>query len=224
MYTGHLALGVALKSKFHRVPAIPIIFGSALLDILDGIFIASGIDRVKPNPKSGPYLFTDLTFVDWDHSMLMATIWSLVWGAVFKKNKKDSILAALAVFSHFLIDVPVHNKDLAIYPYSRMRIGWGWWGSLGAFSWILEGVFCAVLLAYAWRETAKRGVSLLWPVVLIAVLFLQLSPWLSPLKFVGGIRKPYIHRLIGALTTIGFLAPCLLLTLLINRAERAPSI
>jgi hypothetical protein len=219
MYTGHFAIGLAIKARFPRVPTIPIMLGVGILDMINGIFTATGIDQVTPNPSSGPYLFFDLNWIDWDHSLLMAIIWSFAWGAVFIENKKVAVIAAVAVFSHFVVDWPVHNHDLAIYPYSAYHTGLGLWGYLGVGSWLLEGVFSAILLIYAWRESARRGVNILWPALLLAILFLQLSPWLSPMKIVACMSEPYTHIVHGALVTTGFLVPGLLMTFLIDRAE-----
>jgi len=193
--------------------------GVGLMDIVDGLFIMLGIDRVTPDLQAGPYLFFDLTFVDWDHSLLMAAVLSLIWGALFLRRSL-AIVAALAVFSHFLADWPVHNADLALYPYASTHLGYGLWGKLGTASWVLEGVFAAALLAWAWSTSARRGVSLLWPGVVMAVLFVQLSPWLSPMKWVAQFDEPAAHLLHGALVMLGFLVPGLLLTVLFDRAER----
>ena len=52
------------------------------------------------------------------------------------------------------------------------------------------------------------------------VLFLNLSPWLSPMKHVAALNEPAAHILHGILVTAGFVIPGLLLTWLVNRAER----
>ena len=49
MYVGHFAIGLALKARFPTVPALPIMLGAGFLDILDGVFIVLGWDRVAPN-------------------------------------------------------------------------------------------------------------------------------------------------------------------------------
>lgn len=220
MYVGHFAIGLAIKARLPDVPALPILLGVGFLDILDGLFIMAGFDRVTPNLGAGPYLFFDLTFIDWDHSLLMAVIWSLVWGAFFIRRPKVALVAAAAAFSHFLADWPMHNSDLAIYPHSNDHLGYGLWGKWGTASWIAEGMFAAVLCAYAWVLERKRGVSLLWPCVVLAVIFVNLSPWLSPMKWIATLDEPAAHLAHGALVTLGFAVPGLLLTWMSNRAER----
>ncbi|CAN7161300.1 MULTISPECIES: hypothetical protein [unclassified Variovorax] len=219
MYVGHFAIGMALKARYPKVPALPIMLGAGFLDILDGTFIVLGWDRVTPNPLAGPYLFFDLTFIDWDHSLLAALFWSAMWGALFLRDRRVATLAFVAALSHFLADLPVHNNDMALYPHAETHWGYGLWGKLGTASWVLEGVFAAALVAYAWVTSARRGVSLLWPSIVLFVLFLNLSPWLSPMKHVAGLNEPLAHLLHGILVTLGFLVPGTLLTWLINKAE-----
>jgi hypothetical protein len=224
MYVGHFAIGVAIKSILPKTPTLSIMLGVGFMDIVDGLLIIAGIDRVTPNLNSGPYLFFDLTFIDWDHSLLMAIVLSLLWAGLFWNDKRTAGIAALAVFSHFLADWPLHNHDLALYPYSEAHLGYGLWGKLGTASWLLEGAFIFALIAFAeWRNRA-REVTYKWAVLVVALLFIQMSPWLSPMKFVAQLSEPTARLLHGALVSIGFLLPGLLLTWLINHAERQPAL
>jgi hypothetical protein len=54
MYVGHFAIGLAMKAKYPKIPALPLMIGVGFLDLLDGIFIMLGFDTVTPNLKSGP--------------------------------------------------------------------------------------------------------------------------------------------------------------------------
>lgn len=220
MYVGHFAVGIALKAFNPKVPALPIFFGVGFLDILDGVFVITGLNKVTANLDALPYLFFDLTFIDWDHSLLMALFWSIVWGAVFIRNKSIAAIAVLACFSHFLADWPMHNSDLALYPHGDYHLGGGLWGTLGIWSWVLEGAFAAILVAYSYRRLLKQGINPFWLSILLVVLFLQLSPWLSPMRYVAMMGEPAAHLLHGALVMIGFLLPSLILTALINRGEQ----
>jgi hypothetical protein len=221
MYVGHFATGMALTAKAPRGAALPILLGVGFIDILDGLLIVAGLDTVTPNLRSGPYLYFDLTFIDWDHSLLMAGVWSVAWALLFVKDRSIGLLAGAAAFSHFLADWPVHNGDLALYPYAAEHLGFGLWGRWGTAAWIAEGVFSAALCAYARTNFARRGVSSTWPLVVIAFCFVSMSPWLSPMKVVATLGEPTAHLLHGALVTLGFLMPGALLTWLVNRAEQS---
>ena len=221
MYVGHLAIGVAIKSKFPQVSTLAIMLGVGFLDIIDVILIMLGINHVSPNLQSGPYLFFDLKFIDWDHSLLMAILLSIFWGALFLKNKTTAIVAGLACFSHWLADWPLHNMDLALFPYSIAHFGYGLWGKLGTGSWILEGIFSAIVLAYAWQQFKKQNISIFWPVVFLTISFFNLSPWFSPMKKAAQLAEPYASLLHGFFVFIGFFIPALLITWLINRQKKS---
>jgi hypothetical protein len=223
MYVGHFAIGLALKARYPKIPAIPIMMGVGFLDLLDGIFIMLGLNTVTPNLNSGPYLFFDLTFIDWDHSLVAALFWSAVWGLLFLKNRPVAVIAGLAAFSHFIADWPMHNADLALYPFSTEHYGYGLWGKLGNISWLLEGLFSAVLMGYAWTLSARKGISLKWPALVLLLLFLQLSPIASPMKIAAQLQEPYAHLIHGFLVSVGFVIPGFLLSWLIRREEESAS-
>lgn len=221
MYVGHFAIGLALKAKVPESPTLPIMLGVGFLDMLDGVFILLGWNTVTANLNAGPYLFFDLSFVDWDHSLATALLWSLVWGLLFIRDRRVALIAFVAAFSHFVADWPMHNGDLALYPYSAQHLGLGAWGKLGTMSWVLEGCFAALLIGYAYVKGVQRGVDWRWPCVFMLLLFVNLSPWLSPMKHVAALDEPAAHLVHGVLVTIGFLVPGLIMTWLIDRAERA---
>lgn len=220
MYAGHFAIAMAMKARKPELPALPLFIGVGFLDILDGLFIVAGWDRVTANLAAGPYLFFDLTFVDWDHSLLAALIWSVLWGAIFWRDRLVALAASFAAFSHFIADWPLHNGDLALYPHAARHLGLGLWSRLGTTSWLLEGLFILGLCSYAFVAHAKRGVSMLLPSLVLVVLFANLSPWLSPMKVVATFAEPAAHLAHGALVATGFLVPGALLTWLVERAER----
>jgi hypothetical protein len=45
---------------------------------------------------------------------------------------------ALAVFSHFLLDLPMHPADMALWPGSSIRLGMGLWRTLPTGWWFVE--------------------------------------------------------------------------------------
>jgi hypothetical protein len=62
----------------------------------------------------------------------------------------------LAVFSHFVLDFPVHPKRLALAPLTGVYLGWdllawgsrpGWWGAINDW-WVQLAVLLVLLLVY----------------------------------------------------------------------------
>ncbi|OTG61661.1 hypothetical protein B9T29_10915 [Acinetobacter sp. ANC 3903] len=220
MYFGHFAVGMAIKAKYQDVPLLPIILGAGFLDVINGILVAIGIEKVTPNLLALPYLYFDLTFIDWDHSLLMAIVWSFVWGAFFLKDKRIAAVAALSCFLHFVADIPMHNADLALYPYAEQYLGFGLWGKWGIWSWIFEIIFSAILLAYAYRQHLQAHENIKWQLGFIGLLALQMSPWTSPMKQVAMLSEPYASIFHGILVTVGFIVPTIILAWLYKRSAR----
>ena len=75
-------------------------------------------------------------------------------------------------------------------------------------------------MVYAWHSASRRGAQWLWACLVLCVLFVNLSPWFSPMKQIAALGEPAAHMLHGIAVTLGFVLPGLLLTWLINRAER----
>ncbi|MCF7530054.1 hypothetical protein ACOR62_07145 [Neisseria lisongii] len=223
MYFGHFAVAAALKAAKPNVPALPLFIGAGVIDIVNGLMIAGGADVVRGNPNTLPYLYFDLVFIDWDHSLLMALIWSGLFALlckVFYKSGRIAWFAFLCSMLHWCADVPVHNQDLALYPYSDIKFGWGWWEKYGEWSWVIEIVFMALLLAFAWWRSAKDNISLKWQTLFLSAVSLQMSPWLSPMKHIATLPDPAAYLLHGFLVTIGYIIPPLILVWVYARQNK----
>lgn len=226
MYAAHFAIGLALQSRTPRQPAWPIVLGVGLLDLLNGLFIVLGWDQVSPNPAAGPYLYFDLLFIDWDHSLLAALLWSTAWALLclgLQQGRHLAGWAGLAALSHWLADWPVHNHDLALYPHAATRLGAGLWGQLGTAAWWLEGGFALALCAWAWARARRAGQDWRWPALLVGALWLGLSPWASPMPLIGRWPEPWAHLGHGMLVGLGFALPGLALLWLLQRARNVES-
>jgi hypothetical protein len=71
-------------------------------------------------------------FDNWSHSLVSVAILATLLASAFLRRGKSVFVAIwLAVFSHFLLGFPVHQKRLALAPLTRMYLGWDVlaWGS-----------------------------------------------------------------------------------------------
>lgn len=183
MYVGHFAVGLALKGAEPRAPTWGLLLGVGLMDILFGPFVLLGIERASVTPGTSPGFSLD--YIDWSHSLTMALVWSVAFAIPFlRRGKTVAGVMGLAVFSHFLLDVPMHPPDLALWPGSSAHLGFGLWRSLPLGWWFVElAVIAAGWGYYAWRSRGSptfggRPVA----VVLALLAFHGLnSPWLSAL-------------------------------------------
>jgi hypothetical protein len=181
VYAGHFAAGLAFRAKEPRAPMWGILLGVGLLDLLFGPFVLLGVERVTLTPDVSPGFFLD--YIDWSHSLATSLAWSALFGLLFARwGRRVSIVMALAAFSHFLLDVPMHPSDLALWPGSEAHLGLGLWQRLPTGWWFVELAFVGVAGGYyvvtskARAEPGRRPLAVLLVVLLLHVAN---SPWLS---------------------------------------------
>ena len=181
MYAGHFAAGLALKARTPAAPTWGLLVGIGLLDILFGPFVLLGIERVTITPGISPGFSLD--YIDWSHSLLMSIVWSLAYAACFARYGRRVMAAmAVAVFSHFVLDWPMHPADLALWPESTTHLGVGLWRVLPTGWWFVELAVILAGLAYYWRRArgdrsfGGRATAVAVTVVILHVLN---APWLA---------------------------------------------
>jgi hypothetical protein len=179
MYVGHFAAGLALKAREPRAPTWALLVGVGLLDILFGPFVLLGIERASVRPDISPGFTLD--YIDWSHSLLMSFVWSMMFAAPFRRYGRAVMMAiAVSVFSHFVLDLPMHPPDLALWPNSTVRLGFGLWRTMPIGWWFVELIVITTCWGYYWRRASTVGSFGRRPLMIAVVLaFLHLfnSPW-----------------------------------------------
>jgi hypothetical protein len=154
MYAAHFAAALAIKSRAPQAPTWALMAGAFLPDFF---WIAFGLAGVEPSQLPA-------FFDDWSHSLAMVILYASLF-ALFFWRKGLAIAAAvwLAVFSHFLLDLPIHPKNLALYPHSSGHLGWNAWEFgqtkyLGAthYWWIELIALSALLFVYIAGARKRR--------------------------------------------------------------------
>ena len=183
MYAGHFAAGLALKAQEPTAPMWGILLGVGLLDLLFGPFVLLGLEQVSITPGRSPGFSLD--HIDWSHSLLTSLLWSSAYGAFFVRwGGRVATVMGLAAFSHFVLDIPMHPPDLALWPGSDVHIGLGLWAALPRGWWFIELVVIGLAGGYylrAARVSETFGRRPLAVVALVVLLHIFNSPWLSPL-------------------------------------------
>lgn len=183
MYAGHFAAGLALKAKVPRAPTWGILLGVGFLDLLFGPFVIMGLERVSITPDVSPGFSLD--YIDWSHSLAMSVVWSGLFAAFFLKwGRGVAGVMGLAAFSHFLLDLPMHPSDMALWPSSDVHLGFGLWQTLPVGWWFVELAVVAAGGGYyvmRARRSDLFGRRPLLALLVVVILHLSNSPWLSPL-------------------------------------------
>ncbi len=184
MYAGHFAVGLAMKAQAPRVPTWVLLVGVGFVDLLFGVFVLAGIERATITPGRSPGFALD--FIDWSHSLVASACWAAAFGlalALARRGRETALWAAAAVFSHFVLDYPMHPGDLALYPHAEQHVGAGLWERWPIGWWWAELAFVACCLAFyvvRARPGDRFGGRAPWAAAVVIVLHVANSPWLSP--------------------------------------------
>src|SRR5215471_8423791 len=147
MFAAHFAAGLALKSHVPKAPTWALLTGVVIPDFLWIVFANRGIE------PTDPHVFFD----DWSHSLLMVALMATLFSFVFWRYGRTVILAVwLAVFSHFLLDLPIHPKFLALYPHSSLHVGFFLSGTLGAMKYWWVQLCVVLVLTFVYALGARR--------------------------------------------------------------------
>ena len=183
MFIGHYGASLALKAAAPRVPLAAYFMAVQVLDVLFSIFVLTGVERIVIVPgftECNPY---DLVFMPYSHSLVGALVWGAACGAAWwglRGAKGEALAIGGAVFSHFVLDVPVHTPDLPILADSGTKIGLGLWNHRAATIGLELAVFVGgwVLLARKNASLARAPAMRNFGVVLVALLIA--TPFLPP--------------------------------------------
>jgi hypothetical protein len=149
VYAAHFAAGLAIKSCVPEAPAWALLTGAFLPDF---VWIALANRGIEP---TNPQIFFD----DWSHSLVMVIFWASLFAIPFWRYGRKTLAAVwLAVFSHFLLDLPIHPKFLALYPHSVAHMGIVVSATLGAMNywWVQLAVLLPLTGMYAWGASRSR--------------------------------------------------------------------
>ena len=159
MYPGHFATGLALKAAEPRAPMLGLMVGVGLLDLLFGGFVTLGLE-------GGGFKHFDTA---WSHSLAMSIVWSTLFAALYRRHGWRVAAAMFAaVMSHWILDLFSHNPDMALWPHSKIELGFGpIFGGLGG--WLELSVSAVGVGVYVLWARRPENASRRWGVVAATV-------------------------------------------------------
>ena len=130
MFIGHYALGLASK-RASDPPSLAMTFLAVeFLDLIWPIFVLLGYESFQIEEGITKITPIDFSNYPYSHSLLMALIWSMLFGVVYfmaTKNRKNAWLLGGLVLSHWILDFIVHRPDLPLTPFGKTKVGLGMW-------------------------------------------------------------------------------------------------
>ena len=172
MFVGHYSASFAGRASEKRLPLWLLFIAVQWIDVLWGIFVLLGVERVRIVPGFTASNALDLYYMPYTHSLAGVLCWSALAYVVCKlvpqlRGKRTRLVLAAAVFSHWILDLIVHRPDLTLYD-SVGKMEFGLWNYRGAaFALEMAVLFGGAVLLY--RTAAHKG-RLIGFVIFLAAL------------------------------------------------------
>lgn len=169
---GHYAVALGLKRAEPRASLGFLFLAVQLADILFFLLLLLGIERagIVPGLEAG---HLRLDFAPYSHGLLGVLVMSAITYGIFRRagrrqghrdghgrthddtGKRYALVMAVAVFSHWVLDVIVHTPDMALVDGGLPKVGLGLWRSFTA-TYLLEGLMLLVGLGLYLRATESN--------------------------------------------------------------------
>ncbi len=161
----HVAVGLAVKPLVPEINVGWLILATWMLDILWVVFWAVGLETSPAYHGPGAHPPW------WDHSLLMAVVWSVLFGLLASwlgrrspHRTRIGVVIGLLVFSHWVLDWITHpmtalaptDKGIPLAFGNSPLVGLGLYRSLTAV-WVTEigGTLAGLAIYLVWRMRRK---------------------------------------------------------------------
>jgi hypothetical protein len=132
MFVGHYSVAFACRTERNRIPLWVLFVAVQFLDYIWATLVLLGIEKLRVIKGFTAGSMLDSYFHPYSHSLISAVIWSAVAALVYRTicgrhpfdsaqgrlshyNKSAPLIIGLAVFSHWILDLVAHPRDLPIY-------------------------------------------------------------------------------------------------------------
>jgi hypothetical protein len=135
MFVGHYSVAFGLKTEKNKIPLWVLFIAVQFLDYIWATLVLLGIEKLRVIKGFTTGSMLDSYFHPYSHSLITAILWSCVAAIVYKPicswlgfvyTKSASLIIGIAVFSHWILDLVAHPRDLAIYD-NAWKVGFGLW-------------------------------------------------------------------------------------------------
>lgn len=188
MFIGHYSVAFAAKSEKTRIPLWVLFIAVQFLDYIWATLVLLGIEKLRVIKGFTAGSMLDSYFHPYSHSLIAAIAWSGIAGLAYKMfcsrhpfdfaqgglylyRKYAALIVGLAVFSHWILDLIVHPRDLAIYD-DTWKVGFGLWNYRDP-EFVLEITMLAGgIMLYLMRNvlsTARRTAVVAFGVALVVI-------------------------------------------------------
>src|SRR6266702_7374111 len=135
MFVGHYSVAFACRTERNKIPLWVLFVAVQFLDYIWATLVLLGIEKLRVIKGFTAGSMLDSYYHPYSHSLIAAILWSSV--AVVGYNslcsrlgysyrKSTALIVGVAVFSHWILDLLAHPRDLPIYD-NTWKVGFGLW-------------------------------------------------------------------------------------------------
>lgn len=200
MFVGHYSAALAVKAAKPEIPLWHLFIAVQFVDFLWAAFLLMGIEHVQIVEGFMAASNLDLYHMPYTHSLLATCFWGLAAFFVYgffadRGSRVAAALIAVAVMSHWFLDLLVHTEDLELYPGGD-KFGFGIWNSLIGSQVLELGLLFAGVAAYAAQTRSFTRMSRFGPWLLFVVLVLVQVVNLLPQELSPSVRELAVSALV----------------------------
>ena len=180
MFVGHYSVAFAVRSEQNKIPLWVLFIAVQFLDYIWATLVLLGIEKLRVIKGFAAGSMLDSYFHPYSHSLITAILWSCVAAIVYKPicswlgfvyTKSAALIIGVAVFSHWILDLIAHPRDLAIYD-DTWKVGFGLWNYRDPEFALEIGLLGAGILLYLTRNvmpTIRKGAVIAFGAALVVI-------------------------------------------------------
>src|SRR6516162_11139793 len=180
MFVGHYSVAFAARSDRNRIPLWVLFIAVQFLDYIWATLVLLGIEKLRVIKGFTAGSMLDSYFHPYSHSLVTAIAWSVLAALVYKPlcswlgyayTKSAALIVGVAVFSHWILDLIAHPRDLPIYD-NTWKVGFGLWNYRDpefALEITLLAIGSALYLARNAVPAIRKGAVIAFGLVLVIV-------------------------------------------------------
>jgi hypothetical protein len=180
VFVGHYSIAFAVKTERNKIPLWVLFVAVQFLDYIWATLVLLGVEKLRVIKGFTAGSMLDSYFHPYSHSLIAAMAWSAIAAVVYKTfcsrhgclhSNTAALIVGVAVFSHWILDLIAHPRDLAIYD-NRWKVGFGLWNYRDpefALEIALLGVGIIIYLARNVMLVIRRKAVVLFGVFLVII-------------------------------------------------------
>ncbi len=180
MFVGHYSVAFAVRTERNKIPLWVLFVAVQFLDYIWATLVLLGIEKLRVIKGFTAGSMLDSYFHPYSHSLIAAVLWSGVAGLCYKLvcrwlgygyTKSAALVVGVAVFSHWILDLIAHPRDLPIYD-NTAKVGFGLWNYRDpefAVEIALLALGIALYLARNVMPAVRKGAVIAFGIALVVI-------------------------------------------------------